>query len=130
MAKAGDVITIQFSSSEPLDTTNTFANLNNQNLTISGTGTSYTATHTVKSTDTQGPITTLFYLVDIVGNVATDNTQPVTAVTISKQCILLSILFVYFILFILFILFIYLFYFMYFIYFIYLFIYLFIIKTE
>ena len=85
MAKAGDVITIQFTTSESVNTTNTFANLNNQNLTISGTGTSYTATHTVKSTDTQGPITTLFYLVDIVGNIATDNTQPVTAVRIGNK---------------------------------------------
>ena len=44
-----------------------------------------TLLHTVKSTDTQGPITTLFYLVDIAGNIATDNIQPVTAVTIGNK---------------------------------------------
>ena len=85
LAKAGDVITIQFTISESVNTTNTFANLNNQNLTISVSGTSYTATYTVKSIDTQGPITTLFYLVDIAGNFATDSTQPVTAVRIGNK---------------------------------------------
>ena len=85
LAKAGDTITISFSSSEALDTTSSYVTINQnvQQLLFTNTGgTTYAATYKVQATDAQGPITVSFYLVDIVGNSATVGTQPATPVTI------------------------------------------------
>ena len=79
-ATTNDVITFQFSTSEPINASLSSITVNNgQSISITGSGTSYTAQYTVQKSDSS--LSLSFFLVDFAGNSGT-YAQTASGVTI------------------------------------------------
>jgi uncharacterized Zn-binding protein involved in type VI secretion len=77
-AKVGDTVTLSFTSSEAIQSPT--VTINGKAATISGSGTSWTATYTLVSGDTEGALAFIIDFQDTAGNSGTQ----VTAVTDSS----------------------------------------------
>jgi hypothetical protein len=76
-AKEGDIVTLSFTSSENVQDSPTVT-VDGNNATVSGSNTSWTATYTMQSGDTEGDLAFTVDFIDIAGNNGTRVTSLIT----------------------------------------------------
>ena len=78
-AKVGDIITLSFTSIEPIQDPPTVVFLNtpgdNRAGAVSGSGTSWNATYSMQNSDTEGDVDFYIDFIDIAGNIGTRETS-------------------------------------------------------